>query len=365
MILRALDRWRGSMIDLFKPVVPESQLNVGFATVARQEHFAPARAMVNDVYETFEDVDGHFLKEFQTHGFDARIWELYLHAVFREMQFDVKKLERPDFRLRRGGRDAYVEAVIAGSDRNALAAPPEPTRSSDIPAYFKDLSENFVPIRIGSPLSSKLDKRYWKDPEVARWPLCFAIEAFFDDNALFFSAATLGRFLYGIDPKPVLDRDGKLLGITTQRMKEHRSGQKSVPSGFFFRPDADRLSAVLFSNSGTITKFNRMGWLAGYRPRQPALMIRYGFAWDRDPQAALPKKFVYEVGDPRFPEDWKQGLDIFHNPTALEPFPKNWFYGLVQHALHEDGYEYAWGGPEFHPFASRTHVYLESEDVGD
>src|SRR6266571_2354635 len=182
------------MVDLFKPIVPEPELHPAFAAVVREDHFAPARAMANRVYETFEDVDGHFVREFQTHGFDARVWELYLHAVFEEMKFDVKKLVRPDFRLRSGGRDAYVEAVTANSDPNALKPPQPPREPSGMQAYLKELSDNYVPIRIGSPLSSKLDKKYWKDPEVARWPLCFAVESFFDETALFFSSASLGKF---------------------------------------------------------------------------------------------------------------------------------------------------------------------------
>ena len=39
--------------------------------------------MLADIAATFNDKDGNFVKDFQTAGFDARIWELYLHAYLR------------------------------------------------------------------------------------------------------------------------------------------------------------------------------------------------------------------------------------------------------------------------------------------
>jgi hypothetical protein len=45
-------------------------------------------------------------------------------------------------------------------------------------------------------------------------------------------------------------------------------GQKVIPSGFFDLPGPENVSAVLFSNSGTISKFNRMGVVAGFGSRR-------------------------------------------------------------------------------------------------
>lgn len=62
---------------------------------------------------------------------------------------------------------------------------------------------------------------------------------------------------------------------------------QEIPSGFFFLPGAENVSAVLFSNSGTISKFNRMGLLAGFGAGR-AQMIRKGFAYEPNPDAAAP-----------------------------------------------------------------------------
>jgi hypothetical protein len=34
----------------------------------------------------YEDPDGNFIEQFQTTGFDARLWELYLFAMFCEAE---------------------------------------------------------------------------------------------------------------------------------------------------------------------------------------------------------------------------------------------------------------------------------------
>lgn len=35
----------------------------------------------------YEDVDGNFVEQFQSSAFDARLWELYLYAMFVELGY--------------------------------------------------------------------------------------------------------------------------------------------------------------------------------------------------------------------------------------------------------------------------------------
>ena len=57
--------------------------------------------------------------------------------------------------------------------------------------------------------------------------------------------------------------DGKLV-ITNRDLKSHTFKGKTIESGFFSLPDAENVSAVVFSNAGTLAKFDRIGVLAGY-----------------------------------------------------------------------------------------------------
>jgi hypothetical protein len=350
--------------DLFTPVIDESALNPLFKFVATWKGYAPARAMMNEVFSTLDDADANFLEDFQGRGFAARVWELYLDATFREMQLDPRRLDRPDFRLRREYRDVYVEAVTSNPSAGTIKPPESSTTGDREREHLEMVRDDYIAIKLGSPLFSKLQKEYWEIKEVGRWPLVFAIEAFHDDSALSFSGTALARYLYGIRVAPVLDDAGQLVGVETLAIEKHEYGPKSIPSGFFFQPHGDRVSAVLFSNSGTTTKFNRMGWLAGHHIPD-AMFARFGLAWNRDPCAAMPTRFQYHVGDPRFPEDWKQGLEVFHNPVAREPLSRTFFHGLVQHRLDEFGRVVSWGGPAFHPLSSKTIMIVTTDDEID
>ena len=79
----------------------------------------PARGVLRDVAMTMSDPDGNFVQQFQTHGFDARTFELYLQALFTEAGHTIDRSRaRPDFLVSRDDLTAAVEAVTAN-------APPE------------------------------------------------------------------------------------------------------------------------------------------------------------------------------------------------------------------------------------------------
>jgi hypothetical protein len=94
---------------------------------------------------------------------------------------------------------------------------------------------------------------------------------------------------------------------------QHTWGTKAEKSGFFNLPDSENLSAVLFTNAGTLNKFNRMGVGAGFGSERITL-IRRGTAWDPDPNASKPVPFEHVVVDGSS-ETWVEGMDVFHNPT--------------------------------------------------
>ena len=138
-----------------------------------------------------------------------------------------------------------------------------------------------------------------------------------------------------------------------EKVETHVFGGKSVPSGFFFLPDAQHVSAVLFSNSGTVSKFNRMGQQGLYH-HPDVRIIRNGICYNPDPDASAPYKFTYEVGDPNFIESWGQGLEMFHNPIAVNPVDRSLFPDIAHHRF-ENGMVYT-EAPDFHPISSITGV---------
>ena len=350
--------------DPFTPVVVPSRLSSSFDLVRNEGRFAPARDMVREAFSSYVDRDGNFLEQFQTTGFDSRIWELYLHTFLVDAGFNYLPSVSPDFVVSKEGKRIGIEAVTANPTQrltaeqrrqsyssSRLISSPRDALDIEEDGAFEFKQKDFVPIKLGSALFSKLERRYWESHGVDSVPIIFAIETFHDSDSLYYSSSPLGTYLYGFRHEHLRDADGKLL-IVPQRVETHTFGGKTIPSGFFFQTGAEHISAVLFSNSGTINKFNRMGQQGAYfDPR--VRIFRHGFCYDPDPDASVPLYFRYRVGDPRFREWWGQGLEMFHNPVALHPVDHTLFPCIAHHWLLENGMIRT-DGPSFQPVTSVT-----------
>jgi hypothetical protein len=128
--------------------------------------------------------------------------------------------------------------------------------------------------------------------------------------------------------------DGQL---KTQAIKNgtHTFGMKTIPSGFFDQLGAENVSAVLFSNAGTIAKFDRIGVVAGFGAAEHKY-FRMGFKYDPDPNAVRGKPFHVDVASPEYSESWSDELQIFHDPDAKIPLDHAWLSGLAQFYFKDD-----------------------------
>lgn len=114
------------------------------------------------------------------------------------------------------------------------------------------------------------------------------------------TVSALQLYLYGYDYDWTKEADGTL-SMAPKRIDWHVWGEKKVEAGFFRQPDSDQVSAVLFSNSGTISKFARMGALAGFGSDQ-VQVVREGTWVDPDPNAVDPRYRRFNVRDPGYAE---------------------------------------------------------------
>jgi len=219
-------------------------------------------------------------------------------AALTFTDFDVSQpYDQPDFLARRFGESAWIEAVTANPSQGA-------TETVEIP--IKRIIDDLLPIRYGTPLRRKLAAQYWKRPHVAGKPLVIALADFADDELLRWSHSGLHRYLYGKDIT-LVSEFGEIVEARFDEVTKHAIGRKSIESNFFSFNDAEHIAAVVFSNSGTVMKFNRMAF---DRQRYPnILMVRTGAEFDDDPRAFVPHGFAEVVGD--VPETWFEGL--FHH----------------------------------------------------
>lgn len=337
-------------LDLFTPIVSAERLHPYFVALIKNDSFIPARELIKNMMPHFVDIDGNFIEQFQTTAFDARLWELCLFAYLNEEQLFIDREHNvPDFIVQKYGKTVAIEAVIVGRKRD------------NPPKYFKHLEdsktmeeileerENAMPIKFGSPLYTKLQKKYWELPHVRGNPVVFAIADFHDDQSMLWTSTSLINYLYGYKHGYYFDKKNQLV-IKPIKIESHRVGEKEIPSGYFFQQDSENVSAILFSASGTISKFNRIGRQAGFKAPN-VLMVRVGTCHDHDPNAVVPKMFRYEVNE-KSEETWGEGFSMFHNPNAIYPVPEELFPSIAHHHF-QDG-QIISRLPEFHPYGSVT-----------
>jgi hypothetical protein len=349
----------GKTVDFFSAVVPEARLNPTFVKLRDEEAFSAARGIIEPMMRWYEDADGNFVEQFQTTGFDARIWELYLFAAFREMNYGIERVHAvPDFECVNPLARFAVEATTVNPSRSATgSALPDPPLGTvdDIRAYL----DGYMPIKFGSALKSKLDKKYWEKPHLAGMPLMFAIQDFSAPPSMIYTRSAFEQYIVGYKYDWDRDENGQVR-IHPMKIGTHRWGAKEIPSGFFDLPGTENIAAVAFSNSGTISKFNRMGLLAGFGSDRLRL-VRQGAAVDHAPNATEPLTFKRVVNDPSYSETWVEGLDFWHNPKARHPIDPVVLPGAAHHLPHSNG-EVQHHVPDGHPLGSVTLHWLAGSD---
>ncbi|MGE5546839.1 MAG: hypothetical protein ACM33T_08080 [Solirubrobacterales bacterium] len=315
-------------LDLFVDRgIPDERLHKYFIEVRDREGRSPAKKVFQAISPWLLSSDPHLVKEFQESQFDQRLWEIYLWAMFRDQGYDAFHQQAPDLIIRSPWFRFAVEATTVGpSTAGPLARHPEPKT----PEEFADFLTNYMPMKFGSALTSKLNKQdadgrhYWEKPGLEEMPFVLAIADFHKDaspdqlGSMTYSQGGLYCYLYGT--RVSVDVSSGRPVIRNEPVAEHTYNGKTVPSGFFDQPGAENVAAVLFSNAATLAKFDRLGVLAGFAPKNHRY-IRSGFQFDPDPMALVGIPFVIDVQDPRYDEFWGDEVQVFHNPRAKRSLP--------------------------------------------
>ena len=322
--------------SLFTPIVPRDFQHHLFRAITSYRGNLPSREGLQATYELLPSPDSNFIKDFQSTGFDARIWELYLCALFHSLGISLSQPnDRPDFCLTGGDEIVWVEATMANPTQGGVQSQPE--------GHWEEIDR--VAAKVGSALFSKLNKRYWELPHVSGKPLVLAIADFHDPDPLRQNVGPISRYLYGKHSK-LTSAAGE--PVQSELLEVKSLGPKKVPAGFFYLPDARYISAVLFSNAGTTGKFSRMAFDTARHPF--VRMLRHGFSYNRESTAVAPEPFAYIVGSA--PETWGQEAVVMHNPAALYPVSQTFFEPLCQQWFIQDDFRYKL--PSFLPILSRT-----------
>ncbi|MCY1023985.1 hypothetical protein [Pyxidicoccus sp. MSG2] len=341
---------RGAPVDFFAPLAPLARLHPTFRVLVENERYSPAREIIAAMMRFYDDLDGNFVEQFQTTAFDARLWELYLFAAFAELGYAREEAQVPDLVLRGPLGSLAVEATTANPPNAAPANLPAP------PDAFTAYLQNYVPIKLARALRRKLERRppYWEAPALRDAPFAIALQDFHGPGMMRMVVPAATEYVFGVRHSLV---DG---ARRIERISEHRFAGAVEPSGFFRLPGAENVSAVIVNPQGTITKFNRMGFLAGFGSRR-VRMLRTGVRrGERDADGPMPKPFAHEVHAPGYDESWIEGTVVLHNPSARIPLDPALLPGANHEFLQEDGVILSLL-PDFHPYFSQTAIALDSD----
>jgi hypothetical protein len=201
-------------LDFYTPQIARARLNPSFISLLELEGYSPAKGIIQPMMHWYEDADGNFVEQFQTTGFDARIWELYLFAAFIESGYLINRTHAiPDFHCKGVFEEFWVEAVTVNPTQDRTGAPVPPPPCNTIEEQFAFL-RHYMPIKFGSPLFSKLQKKYWENPHVRGQPLLFAIQDFSETMSMVSTRSALPTYLYGYEYDWSHDSKGLLKGTS-------------------------------------------------------------------------------------------------------------------------------------------------------
>lgn len=321
--------------DFFTIVSKTEQVHPYFKLLLEKDGaYVPAKSVIEELSYHFTDRDGNFVDQLQSiNGFDARIWELYLWCYLREEDFNFNyDYDAPDFIVNKMGYEVAIEAVHI-ERREKIDS------SINIPTYEEIMKKmkSEIPLLYGSPLYSKLKHTYqslpyWELPQVKGKPLIYAIADFHADMSMTWSFPGITSILYGIDQKPLANKDGSI-ALQNESGIKYPKGQVEI-SPLFLDKQFAHVSAVMFSPCGTISKFNRMGVQAGYC-NPDRIMYQMKICYNDSPNALLPDVFG-NVVDENSHETWADGIQIFHNPFAEVPLNPALFPHAGHH-FYDDG----------------------------
>jgi hypothetical protein len=340
--------------DLFQNLNNKVNQHPNFKLLSSNVALSMAKETVKEVSYHYKDIDGNFIDQFQSiNGFDSRVWELFLFCFFREQFFSFKRnFNSPDYMVEKFNEEIAVEAVIV-SRKTEL----ESNAKND--KEIQEKLKNDIPLLFGNALFDKMKMKYWEKEHVKGKPFAIAIADFHDTMSMTWTFNSLSDYLYGYKYEHSFDENGELIVKPIKIGDYTKPNGTKIPSGFFFQPNSENVSAIIFSSCGTLSKFNRMGKQAELGSDIPTL-IRTGTFYNHTPNADKPNFVTYKV-DKESKETWSEGTVVYHNPNAKIPLNPAFFDDKVAQCFFRDKLIHS-KMPKYFPYNSFTQNLILKQD---
>lgn len=307
--------------SIFNTLVSKEKRNHYFGLLKDDPMYFPAKVMLEELAHWFKDPDGIYIKGFQGNEFNARLFEIYLHAVFYELDFEMNRdFAQPDYTLTKEGETICIEATTVAQ----LQDPDENKgKPYDLDSILRYVDEE-MPFKFARSLLNKVRYRpkplelpYWELEHTKNNPFIIALHDYSKPMSMTYSSSAMQSYLYGIN----IDDKG-----VAHKIDFHKTGNRTIKSNFFEHEGNKYVSAVMLPTGATLPKFNRMGRIAGLRSPNSFAIIT-GARSDAEGNI---KPFRQIVEDPKYKEFWHEGIYMFHNPNAVHPLN----FELFPHVIH-------------------------------
>lgn len=320
-----------SSFSLFAHRLPVEKRNHYIKLLSECPDYFPAQVVLEELAYWFKDPDGTFIRAMQGNEFNARLFELYLHAMFYELEFELDRTHpQPDYLLKKANKTIAVEAVTVAELEHEKGRS-VPLNDDEERKKFFDHVQFEMPFKFARALRKKVSHRpepmklpYWDLPHTKDKPFVIAIHDYSRALSMSFSEPSLRSLLYGI-----AIHDEHISNI-----KHHTRGNgETISSNFFGHESNKYVSAVILVTQATLPKFNRMGRVAGLRSPTTFAFVQ----GVRTNHCSERKNFRALVEHPNYKEFWREGVFVYHNPKAANPLDPELFSNVVNVFMDGDG----------------------------
>jgi hypothetical protein len=139
-----------------------------------------------------------------------------------------------------------------------------------------------------------------------------------------------------------------------RRTEIHQVGEKRL-SNFYDIPLTFNISAILYSNTGTVGKFSRIVYQRGYGDLIEAFFYS-GSRQSHIPETLGIQQFMFKINrdaQDGFVDLWKYGLSLFHNHKAVHPLGYDLF-DMITQAKYDAQEGLLTRYIDFHPFNGKN-----------
>ena len=311
-------------MDLFTPIVSVEKQHPNFQFFNQTGLLDPEQEVLKKWSEGFIDRDGKFVKEFQT-TFNSSFWELYLNAVFRELNCTLDfSNAAPDFYVKSSSGDFLAEATISSNPerfRPEWATDPQTLNNElDVEQHIR-----LSAIRLTNSITEKYKKyinSYTNLAHVQDKPFLLCVAPFDQPFFYRYDCNAILRVLYSYKgPLTRVDEEGRLEVVRDEEIfQTQKKPGVNLDTGLFLNSEMSEISGVLFNSKATLCKVRALAKNQQYPIRFHSLR----YCHDSHEIHSIRE---YTDFNAEYHESVLDGLHLFINPCAQKPLNPNIFAG--------------------------------------